>query len=288
MKSPLRWTVLSLTLIAVLAGATTLVVRGRNRLPAAPAPDGPVTSLVLDLGKGVGLELVRVNPGDFVMGSPASETGHDPSESPQRKVHVGRAIFMGKFEVTQGQYQAVMGLNQGTFKEDPRRAIDNISWTDGVKFCKYVSERTGRTVRLPTEAEWEYACRAGSDTAFAFGDTLRAQDAVFNWSKVDAAAGKPDRPAVVDTTRPNAWGLYGMHGNVWEWCQDAFADGYAAHSGTQAAVPAANPQSAEVDYVYRGGSWRSGPAECRSAVRFAGSGELRSDVMGFRVVVEVR
>lgn len=246
--------------------------------------EGP--QLTLDLGKGAKLELLRIEPGEFVMGSAENEEGHDPSEAPQTRIRITRPFYLGKFEITQQQYEAVMGFNQASFKGEPQRAVDCIGYVDAQKFCKYASQRTGRVFRLPSEAEWEYACRAGGSTAYNGGEKLTPQDAVFNWSKADGTAGKPDRPALVGSCKPNAWGLYDMEGNLWEWCEDVFAEDLTHRPATQGAAGAGT--STDVSYVYRGGSWRSGPEECRAAVRFAGAGELRSDVMGFRVVVEPR
>ena len=241
--------------------------------------------MTLDLGKGVTLELVRIEPGEYEMGSDESEEGHDPSESPRHRVKIEKAFCLGRYEVTQGQWEAVMSSNQAQKKGEARQAMDSVSWTDAQKFCQYGGEKAGRALRLPTEAEWEYACRAGTKTPWSTGEKLSADDAVFNWSKLRRDLAEPEHPGIVGSKKPNAWGLYDMHGNVWEWCQDAFEQDYAKHPGTQAAVAAGTD---EISYVYRGGCWRSGPEECRSAVRFAGPGELRSDVMGFRVAMDAK
>ncbi len=277
----MRLVVLALILVGLLLG-TVLFVRSTRGKAAPQKSDGPV--VVLDLGKGVTLELIRIAPGEYEMGSDESEVGHDPSESPRHKVKIEKPFYLGRYEVTQGQWEAVMNFNQAQKKGDQKQAVDSTSWTDAQKFCKYGGEKAGRKLRLPTEAEWEYACRAGTTTPWSSGQKLSADDAVFNWSKLEGGPAKPEQPAIVGSRAPNAWGLYDMHGNVWEWCEDAFEQDYAKHPGTQAAVIAAG----ESDHVYRGGSWRSGPEECRSAVRFAGSGELRSDVMGFRVAMDAK
>ncbi len=276
-----RLIVLTLALAGLLLGVV-LIVRYARAKALPDTPDGPV--VILDLGKGVTLELVRIEPGEYEMGSDESEVGHDPSESPRHTVKIAKAFYLGRYEVNQGQWEAVMNFNQAQKKGDAKQAVDSISWTDARKFCAYGGQKAGRTLRLPTEAEWEYACRAGTKTPWSSGQKLSADDAVFNWSKLEGGPAKPEHPAIVGSKKPNAWGLYDMHGNVWEWCEDAFTQDYAKHPGTQAAVTA----EGEPSYVYRGGCWRSGPEECRSAVRFAGPGELRSDVMGFRVAVDAQ
>ena len=280
----MRLIAFALALVALLLGAVLIVKHVRAKaLPSAR--DSAVVAL--DLGKRVTLELVRIEPGEYEMGSDESEVGHDPSESPRHAVKIAKAFYLGRYEVTQGQWEAVMNSNQAQKKGDAKQAVDSISWTDAQKFCLYGGQKAGRVLRLPTEAEWEYACRAGTKTAWSSGEKLSADDAVFNWNKLEGHPAKPEHPAhpaMVGSKKPNAWGLYDMHGNVWEWCEDAFAQDYAKHPGTQAAVTA----EGEPSYVYRGGCWRSGPEECRSAVRFAGPGELRSDVMGFRVAMDAR
>lgn len=270
---------MAMVLAGLLVGGVLLV---KNLRGPAVVPDGPV--VVLDLGNGQKLELVRIEPGEYEMGSDENEEGHDPSEAPKHTVKIEKAFYLGRYEVTQGQWQAVMNYNQAQKKGDPKQAVDSTSWTDAQKFCQYGGERAGRALRLPTEAEWEYACRAGTKTPYSSGEQVSADDAVFNWSKLEDGPAKPGSPLIVGSKKANPWGLYDMHGNVWEWCQDAFVADYAKHPGTQAAVTA----EGETDYAYRGGSWRSGPEECRSAVRFAGAGELRSDVMGFRVAMDAR
>lgn len=277
-----RLILLALLLASLLLG-TVLVVRNMKGKVLSGASDGP--TVVLDLGKGTTLELVRIEPGTYEMGSDESEAGHDSSESPRHTVKIGKAFYLGRYEITQGQWEAVMNSNQAQEKGNARQAMGSVSWTDAQKFCKYGTEKAGRMLRLPTEAEWEYACRAGTKTPWSSGGKLSADDAVFNWSKLEGGPAKPEHPGIVGSKRPNAWGLYDMHGNVWEWCQDAFEQDYAKHPGTQAALTAG---TGEASYVYRGGCWRSGPEECRSAVRFAGPDELRSDVVGFRVAMDAR
>ncbi len=156
--------------------------------------------------------MVSIPGGSFKMGSPANET-------PQHDVTVP-AFFMGKFEVTQEQYQQVMGKNP-SHCEGYKRPIEMVSCNDAVEFCKKLSQKTGRTYRLPSEAEWEYACRAGTTTPFHFGETITDELANYHASKTHASEPKGEyrkQTTPVGEFPPNAFGLYDMHGNVWEWC----------------------------------------------------------------------
>jgi formylglycine-generating enzyme required for sulfatase activity len=213
------------------------------------------------------------------MGSPDHEPGHDSSESPVHPVTIAKPFYLGKYEITQGQYQAIMNYNQAQLKGPPNQPVDSCGFEEAVKFCQYASQRTGRRFRLPTEAEWEYACRAGTgagtQTAFSCGPTLSPDYAVAKFSP-DL---KPVSPGLAGSRKPNAFGLYDMHGSLWEWTSSPFTPDYNS-------APTTQPD--EITYVYRGGSFRSPPEECRSAIRFAGAPNLRNDVMGFRVVVEPR
>ena len=248
---------------------------------------GHPESLSIDVG-GAKMELIMIQPGEFEMGSPNNEPGHDPSESPMHTVKIEQPFYIGKFEVTQAQWQAVIGSNQSEFKGDANAPADSIGRRDAVKFCQFATQRSTRIVRLPTEAEWEYACRAGTTTAFSCGTALTTKEATFK----SAGGDKPLRTKPVGSHAPNAWGLYDMHGNVYEWCADMYSADYkdVPADGKAVLPPKTAPGDVEggISYVYRGGSWRNGPEECRSAVRFASSETTRSDTMGFRVVVEPR
>ncbi|MBI4570177.1 MAG: formylglycine-generating enzyme family protein, partial [Planctomycetes bacterium] len=168
-----------------------------------------------NLGDGVTLRLVLRPAGTFLMGSPADETGRWTCEGPQHRVNVS-AFLMGKYEVTQHQWQAVMGSNPSEFTNAGLDApVETVSWDDCQKFC----EKAG--LRLPSEAEWEYACRAGTTTRYSFGD---AESALAEYAWHDANSGGTTHP--VGQKKPNGWGLYDMHGNVWEWCEDWYHDSY--------------------------------------------------------------
>jgi formylglycine-generating enzyme required for sulfatase activity len=279
------WVVSAVLLLSVMALSLLYVQRRIRRLGSRPVVaqlNGPTGTL--DLGNGVKLELIRIPAGEFVMGSPDEEPDHDISESPQHKVVIGRPFYMGKFEVTQNQWgvirQASSRANIG-----PLFPADGVSWTDATRWCEEMSKRLKVQVRLPTEAEWEYACRAGTTTAYAFGPKLSAKDASFNSS--DEARKRKTMP--VGSFKPNAWGLYDMHGNVWEWCQDTLQGDYENAPKTDAAW--IDPQT-PYNRVRRGGSWADDAANLRSAVRWGAAAsekepELRNDQVGFRVVVDV-
>jgi formylglycine-generating enzyme required for sulfatase activity len=228
----------------------------------------------VDLGGGVKMELVWVPAGSFQMGSPSSESGRSDAEGPVHTVELD-GFWMAKYEVTQEQYEAVMGTNPSNFK-GAKNPVEQVSWDDATDFCRKASEKTGKSLRLPTEAEWEYACRAGSSTRFCFGDSDNGLDE-YAWYTAKSGS----KTHQVGEKNPNEWGLYDMHGNVWEWCGDWYADKYGAGS-------AKNPQGASSGQsrVLRGGSWYDYPNYCRSANRGRGDPTYWNYVygLGFRVV----
>jgi eukaryotic-like serine/threonine-protein kinase len=256
-----------------------------------------------DLGNGITLEMVQI-PGDtFTMGSPKDEAGRRDSEGPQRQVTVA-GFFMGKFEVTQAQYQAIMGNNPSNFKGD-KRPVEQVTWNDATEFCKRLSEKTGRTYRLPSEAEWEYACRAGTTTPFAYGKTITSELANFNATYTYANAPKRQyrqSTTPVGTFRPNAFGLYDMHGNVWEWCADHFHPNYegAPTDGSAWIIDKGAPidgnewirehilNDNQLQRVLRGGSWDINPVFCRSASRYDYYLVYARNLFGFRVACSVQ
>ncbi|WP_292877899.1 SUMF1/EgtB/PvdO family nonheme iron enzyme [Nostoc sp. NMS1] len=238
-----------------------------------------------DLGNGITLDMVQIVEGSFNMGSPPGENGRAKNEEPQHVVNVP-AFFIGKFEVTQEQYQQIMVSTPSKFK-GAKRPVEQVSWNDAVEFCKKLSQKAGRNYCLPSEAEWEYACRAGTTTAFHFGETITTELANYEGDSTYASAPKGknlQETTEVESFPPNAFGLYDMHGNVWEWCQDTWHDSYKG---------APSDGSAWIDNdnkirMLRGGSWHDLPGKCRSASRnlnFRVGRDLMHSNLGFRVVV---
>jgi len=239
----------------------------------------------LILPGGVIMEFVKIPAGEFMMGSPGGlfkvEKGRYSDEGPVHRVTIPQPFWMGKYEVTQAQWQAVMGNNPSYFEGD-HNSVEQVSWNDCQEFLKKVNARIANAnLRLPSEAEWEYACRAGSTTRFCFGDS-DSQLGDYAW--YTSNSGKQTHP--VGQKRPNAWGLYDMHGNVWEWCEDWYHDSYngAPSDGSAWVSPAGTFR------VLRGGSWLDVDYYCRSASRGRNLPDIRFnlDGLGFRVVAASR
>jgi len=238
---------------------------------------GPAKALTLDLGSSQSLKLVVIRPGKFTMGSPDGEKERANDEGPQREVTITKPFYMGATEVTQAQYEALMGKNPSNFK-GPQNPAENVSWNDAVEFCRKLSEKTGKKVRLPTEAEWEYACRAGTKTRFGFGDDdTDLRD--YAWYQANSES----KTHPVGQKKPNAWGLYDMHGNVCEWCSDYHADSYANAKNEDPQGPGSGSHR-----VLRGGSWLNLPQNCRSAYRGRDDPDYRHSNYGFRVVMDLK
>ena len=232
----------------------------------------------LDLGGGVILELVLIPPGKFQMGSPKDEKDHFGSEIPQHEVTITKPFYMGVYVITQEQYEQVMGKNPSSFR-GAQNPVETVSWDDAVEFCKMLSKKTGRTVHLPTEAQWEYTCRAGSKTRFSYGhddDYRNVGDHSWN---IENSEGQPHP---VGQKKPNDWGLFDMHGNVWEWCSDWWEGTYANAKDKDPEGPAKG-----ANHVIRGGCWRSPPSSCRSAVRSGCGPGDRFNNLGFRIFVDL-
>jgi eukaryotic-like serine/threonine-protein kinase len=232
-----------------------------------------------DLGNGVTLEMVEIPGGKFIMGSPENEAQRLDGESPQHQVTIP-SFFMGKYELTQAQYQAIMGSNPSRFKGN-NRPVEQVTWNDAVIFCQRLSQKTGKNYRLPSEAEWEYACRAGTTTPFYFGESITTDLVNYdgNYTYASAPEGKNRQQTTdVGSFPPNASGLYDMHGNVWEWCLDDYIDNYSDAPRDGSALTGRSDVK-----LLRGGSWDNYPATCRSAYRIDGLGIYASRV-GFRVV----
>lgn len=260
------------------------------------------SSVDLDLGNGVSLNCVRIRPGKYRMGSPATEVGRGADEQ-QHDVEIATSFCMGSHLVTQTQYKQIMGVNPSSFITPVKTGrpasdlgaaefpVDNVSWEDAKDFCQIVSllpgvRAKGWIVDLPTEAEWEYACRAGTSTPFHFGESLSSEQANFDGG--NPYGGAPQgrivhRPTPVAAYPANPWGLFDMHGNVYQWCQDRYAENYRA-----GATPG------DGDRVVRGGCFFASGADCRSARRehfpqaIRKSETVNPPPIGFRVVVRTR
>jgi formylglycine-generating enzyme required for sulfatase activity len=221
----------------------------------------------------IGMKLVWIPPGEFMMGSPSSEKGREDDEGPVHRVKISKGFWMGQTEVTQSQWQVVMGNNLSGFKGD-KLPVERVSWNEAVEFCEKLSSKEGRTYRLPTEAEWEYACRAGTQARFCFGDAESSLGS-YAWYGDNS----DDKTHPVGQKEPNAFGLYDMHGNVWEWCGDWYDDKYYSES------PGVDPPGPKTgsSRVLRGGSWDHDPWRCRSADRIRSAPGYQSFHYGFRV-----
>jgi formylglycine-generating enzyme required for sulfatase activity len=240
--------------------------------PAALAP-AAVTQTPADPTpyiNSIGMTFNPVNPGEFIMGSPADEPGHDADET-QHKVRLTKPFLLSVYQVTQAEFTAVMGSNPSYFRGDDL-PVESISWDEAVAFCKKLSELEGKTYRLPTEAEWEFACRAGATGPYAGDGNLDD----IGWYLGNA--GSETHP--VGSLQPNAWGFYDMQGNVWEWCADWYGP-YAAGDATDPTGPASGTTR-----VLRGGSLDYGPEFARAAFRNWYTPETKLYYIGFRVVLD--
>jgi formylglycine-generating enzyme required for sulfatase activity len=233
--------------------------------------------------------LLRLIPaGEFDMGSPDNEEGRGRygDEGPVHNVKISKPFYMGKYEITQAQWKAVMGAdnNPSDFKGD-NLPVETVSWNDAQEFLKKASDG----LRLPTEAEWEYACRAGTTTPFNTGNNITTDQANYNGNYPYAGNPKGEyrvKTTPVGTFRPNAWGLYDMHGNVWEWCSDWYAQKYYEECKNGVTDPSGPGNGAR--RVLRGGSWFNNARGMRSAFRYWGGPADRTGDIGFRVAVPAR
>jgi formylglycine-generating enzyme required for sulfatase activity len=254
-----------------------LTVNGSGEIAGRETRTAP--QYVERLDGGISLEMVVIPGGAFVMGSRAGQ-GYD-DERPQHSVRIP-SFLMGKYPITQEQWEAVMAWIPPYRCRGPRRPVDRVSWHDASEFCKRLSERTGRVYRLPSEAEWEYGCRAETSTPFYFGETITTDLANYVGEYIYRA--EPKGVYRHETTElgsfpPNAYGLYDMHGNVWEWCADAWHDDYLG-APVDGSVWEGRASSAR---VLRGGCWHDPPGLCRSAARLRGMPHEGEDYFSFRV-----
>lgn len=304
MSSQYRWTSLLLRIglvvtASVCVGTAPLAtgqveIGPRAKSGKKPAPKGsPKASRpgrssadVVELGGGVRLEMVTLEPGSFWMGSDSGEN----DQKPFHRVTITRSFGIGKYEVTQDQWKAVMVSNPSQFA--PAHVfldlpVENVSWDDCQEFIRVLNAKTGMKFRLPAEAEWEYACRAGSAGDFAgnldsmgwyYENAGRTRLTDSSW-KSGSAAQNGNETHPVGQKQPNAWGLYDMHGNVFEWCQDWYDEKYYGRS------PGTDPTGATggSDRVARGGSWGGSAVYCRSSFRGWNAPSSRHSDLGFRL-----
>ena len=217
----------------------------------------------------VGMAFISIPAGEFLMGSADGED----RERPVHRVRISRPFSLGRYAVTQGQWQSVMGSNPSRFPGDAQRPVERVSWEDVQEFIGRLNAlEPGQPYRLPTEAEWEYAARAGTTTAYSFGDDA-APLGQYAWYDGNAGSTHP-----VGQRKPNAWGLYDMHGNVWEWVEDWY--------GAYEAAPAVDPQgpAAGARRVFRGGGWIYDAGACRSACRASAVPGYRDGILGVRLL----
>jgi formylglycine-generating enzyme required for sulfatase activity len=282
------------------AALVTLIVLGGHTL--VKAQDLP-KKIAVALGGGVKLEMVLIPAGKFTMGSPAKEEDRIDDEGPQHEVEITRPFYLGIYPVTQGQWKQVMGNNPSWFSANGKGKgevvgldtsdfpVETVSWNDAVAFCKKVSElpeekRAGRVYRLPTEAEWEYSCRGGAKSyqVFSFGNSLSSTQANFNGNFPYGGAAKGPylgRTCKVGSYKPNGFGLFDMHGNIWQWCADWYDAKYYSNSPRQ---DPRGPAEGSLRVV-RGGCWRINGLSCRSAFRLWIVPGYRFDLLGVRLAL---
>jgi len=275
--------ILSSLVLAFVAGCATIPPEYQEKISGDFGPSQGDVIL-----NSIGMKLVYIQAGDFMMGSGlspsqvSSQFGGNADwykdEHPQHKVKISEGFWMGQTEVTQAQYRAVMDTNPSNFKGD-NNPVEQVNWSDAMEFCKKLSQKEiGRTYTLPTEAQWEYACRAGTSTVFSFGNS-ESSLGDYAWYKSNSN----DKTHPVGQKRPNDFGLYDMHGNVWEWCRDWYDSGYYNKNIIT------DPENTQGDSnrVLRGGCWDHPPVYFRSAERARFDTDSRYNNSGFRVVLSV-
>lgn len=262
--------------------------------------------LCIDLGSGIALKLVPIHSGTFIMGGEDTQRANEPQERPQHQVTISRDFYIGKYLVTQEQYERLIGINPSHVK-GKRNPVETVSRKDSMEFCRKLSEICGKKCRLPTEAEWEYACRAGTTTKYSFGNETFEQrkpgddrplisggfygnivEVMSDYAWYDRNLGRTanydplddSKTIPVGQKKPNPWGLYDMHGNVWEWC----LDWYGIYPSTPVTDPVGPSDGAVL--ISRGGAWCSSAKECRSASRGYNSFDSGGESGGFRVLME--
>src|SRR6185295_10296323 len=278
----------------------TEVAPAGNELGTTTEPTSPPPESLEYVSNSIGMKLVRIPAGTFLMGASSSEAESGEDERPQHRVRISKPFHLSIYEVTQGEFLRVMGKQPSFFSSTgpgkgrvkgmntDRFPAEQITWNDAVEFCRRLSalddeKQAGRVYRLPSEAEWEYACRAGSQTPFYFGNKISSRQANFNgkFPYDDEQGPFLARTAIVGSYAPNAFGIYDMHGNVVEWCADRYDRGYYKNS------PEIDPRgpATGTERVIRGGDWYSDARDCRAAFRYADIPDGVFYVLGFRVVM---
>jgi formylglycine-generating enzyme required for sulfatase activity len=266
--------------------------------PEGPVVEVPERELVVHLPKGVKMEFIRIEAGEFFMGSHESDHDAQNNEKPQHRVRITKDFYLGKYPVTQEQFQAVMGKNPSGFSSQrfPKGArgeatdarhcpVESVSWDAASEFCAALTREDGRRkFRLPTEAQWEYAARAGTGTRYSYGNSS-ADLPLYAWFKENSDL----RTNEVGTRKPNPWGLYDMHGNVRQWCADRMDQFGFGPSSYYAQSPREDPKGPEKGQmrVLRGGSWADPPLVCRSASRAGLDPSSSHYTIGFRVCIRL-
>ncbi|MCG9890713.1 MAG: SUMF1/EgtB/PvdO family nonheme iron enzyme [Thermosynechococcaceae cyanobacterium MS004] len=270
----------------------TVLVDGQGRVTQRPSYQAKF--VIESLGNGIELELASIPAGSFQMGAPSTEIGSADDERPQHLVSL-KAFLISKYAVTQAQWKAVAGLPQikMPLEADPsnftgnKLPVESVNWNEAVEFCARLSQKTGRKYRLPSEAEWEYACRAGTQTPFHFGETITSELANYDgnntYSQGPRGVNRGKTTEVGSFKVANAYGLHDMHGNVREWCQDHWHSSYQDSPTDGRAWLAGGDSSVR---VLRGGSWVNIPWWCRSACRLSLTPDYRFNWLGFRVVCD--
>jgi len=276
-------------------GITGEKIDQRTNIKAQINPVAP-TVITEILPKGILLEMVKIPAGSFLMGTEEAEvirlckeyeTDLFKCEMPQHRVNL-QEFYLGKYPVTQEQYQAIMGTNPSYFKDNPKNPVENVSWNDAQAFCQKLNDKTKKNYRLPSEAEWEYACRAGTTTSFYFGETISTDQANYDGNYT---FGKGKKGVYREKTTPvgsfpaNKFGLYDLHGNVWEWCEDIWHENYENVPKDGSSWNDNHSQSPL--RLLRGGSWGNNPKVCRSANRDGGNADDCYDYVGFRLAVSI-
>jgi len=295
---------LLISLVEVNADAQTSGDKGTGAPAKKPATEQRGGAVIKNP---MGMEFVYVPAGSFMMGSTDAavqtaykqaqiDVGADHAklewftrEQPQHRVAIRKGFYMGRYEVTQAHWQAVMGNNPSNFKGCDQCPVENVSWNDAQEFIRELNAlNDGFTYSLPSEAQWEYACRAGTTTEFAFGNSLSSAPANFDGNYPYDGAPKGvnrEKTTPVGSFRPNPWGLYDMHGNVWEWCEDVWHENYKGAPSDGSAWLSGGDPNFRVD---RGGSWDFHGDALRSAYRFKVKPDVRVNNSGLRIVAVSR